>query len=133
MNCPDLDRLIDLVQGDLQDPELRQHLSECPSCQAELNVLFRLSAAWERALEVPDGLVERALARLPSEDRNVVPLRKGVLTGVLGALTASGGLVVSGTMGEAGILFPLLLSGIVGSAALVFQLRWDTWVERRRA
>jgi len=132
MDCPETDRLVDLYFGEAVDPEVEDHVLRCPSCQEELRFQFLVSAAWESHEEVPEGLVERALARIPaagSEGRSD-PLWPVMAAAVLGVLTVLGGLGLTGTLGVAGPVVPLVLSATVGAAAAVFQLRWDG-LERR--
>lgn len=134
MDCPETDRLVDLYFGEAVDPEEEEHVLGCPSCQEELRFQFLVSAAWESHDEVPEGLVERALARIPAAgtERRSASRWQGMAAGLLGLLTVLGGLGLTGTLGVAGPVVPLVLSATVGVAAAVFQLR-DGWAERMDA
>jgi hypothetical protein len=134
MDCPETDRLVDLYFGEAVDPDVEEHVLGCPSCQEELRFQFLVSAAWESREEVPEGLVERALARIPAagtERRGASPWPV-MAAALLGVLTVLGGLGLTGTLGVAGPLVPLVLSATVGVAAAVFQLR-DGRAERMDA
>ena len=66
MECPDLDRLIDLYHGH-RDPEMEAHIQTCTECQESMEILLALPLIWSLEVTVPDGLVERTLERIFGE------------------------------------------------------------------
>jgi len=132
MGCPDFDRLIDLYHG-RRDPGVEDHLKTCPSCQADMEMLFLLPEAFALDVEVPEALIERVMASLPpvaDEPRaGKVTVGRGLVSGLLGILTAVGGLAASGSVGAIPPVAFLLISLSMGAAATVLHLRLDTWTE----
>jgi hypothetical protein len=80
MDCPDMDRLMDLAREEREqregeygphDPEdelLAHHLRTCPTCRAYLVLLRDLREALDPEVEVPGYLVDRVMASLPEAD-----------------------------------------------------------------
>lgn len=126
MECPELDRLINFVQG-RPEPGLKAHLKTCESCQADLRALIILPLVWEPGVEVTEELINGVMEQLPT--RNPAPVDTGVTwgqkaaTGLLGFLT--GGVSV-GVLGSSAFPDPwvmLVLSLLTGGTAVVLQAR----------
>ena len=132
MGCPDFDRLIDLYHG-RRDPALEDHVRTCSSCQADMELLLLLPEAFALDVVVPEALNERVMASLPpvaGEPRaGKVTQGRGLVSGLLGFLTAVGGLAASGSVGAVPPVAFLLISLSMGAAATVLHLRSDTWME----
>jgi hypothetical protein len=130
MNCPDIDRLIDLYHG-LRDPALENHLRSCSSCQADMEILLLLPEAFAFDEEVPDALVRRVMENLPAAEGGTsarkVTGAQGLVAGLLGTLTVTGGLVATGSAGTGPPMILVLLSLCVGMASTVLQMRPRTW------
>jgi hypothetical protein len=98
MTCPDYDDLVDFYHGQVLDPEVEKHLTTCPTCRTDLAILDLVSAAWEPDTEMPEGLIERALASLPAR-QPVTTLAERLRWAVLAPVTAACGLVAMGALG----------------------------------
>jgi hypothetical protein len=129
MDCPDIDRLIDLYHG-LRDPALEDHLSSCSSCQADMEILLLLPEAFALDVEVPDALVERVIASLPVAEGEPRVEKgtgaQGLVAGLLGTLTVTGGLVATGSAGAGPPMILVLLSLCAAMASTVLQMRLRT-------
>ncbi len=132
MNCPDTNRLIELVAGGRDDVELQDHLRACSSCQAELRLIQELPAAFRPEFEVPEALVQRVmsgLAEAPTGRRGRIPGLQLVAACVLGTLTALATIVATGSMGAGGPVELLAFSLVAGLAAVLMQHRAASPVE----
>lgn len=63
MNCPDIERLVDLTPGTL-DPETEEHLRSCSDCRTMRRVIVESRAAWGPEMEVPESLVTATVEAL---------------------------------------------------------------------
>ena len=130
MDCPNPDRLIDLYHGRGETAEVN-HVGECPTCQADLEVIFLLPAARASELELPRALVERALSGVAPPgtrpEREKVSLGQGMTSGILGTVTAAAALISSGAAGGGNPILLLLIPLAVGAAATFLQIRLDGW------
>ncbi len=80
MDCPDMDRLMDMAREEREgreeedgphEPEdelLAHHLRTCPTCRAYLVLLRDLREALDPGVEVPGYLVDRVMASLPEAE-----------------------------------------------------------------
>lgn len=132
MGCPEIDQLIDLFWG-RGDRELDDHVRTCPSCQADLQIIFLLPSAMSFDEEVPDRLVERVLAAVSkpaTEDQaDGVSVGQRLVTGILGFTTIAVALVASGSLGTWGPLVLPILSLGSGVATGLLHNWFGRWAE----
>lgn len=124
MTCPDYDDLVDFYHGQVLDPEVEKHLSTCPTCRTDLAILDLVSAAWEPDTEMPEGLIERALAGLPARQRITTSIAERLRWAVLAPVTAACGLVVMGAPGVDPVVPAVVLVATSVTAWLV-RPRWE--------
>ncbi len=136
MTCPDLDRLIDLYHG-LRDPKLEEHVRTCASCQADLEAILLFPEVWGSEVEVPEGLVERVLANLPTEDRRsespTETVGQRLVTGLLVSIAAAFALLASGSAAAGGPALLLFLSLAVGAMGALVRVSPGIWAEEGEA
>ena len=133
MSCPDINRLIDLLDDPQSDAELLTHLEECPSCQVEYRLIQEIPAAFRPEFEVPEALVQRVMADIavstPPSGKTRVPAVQVLAAGVFGLITAVAAIVATGSGGAGNPLDLLLFSLGVGLTAGVVQTRMSRPVE----
>lgn len=115
-SCLEPARLLDFANGGA-DREAEAHLIGCSRCRADLLVMQLLpDAVSAKELVVPDELNEKTLARIRELARSEAqaPPLQAALTGLLGALTCFGALVVTGSAGAGGLPDMILFSAAVG-------------------
>jgi len=116
ISCPEPTRLLDLANGGA-DPEAEAHVLECPRCRADLLLMQLLpEAVSARELVVSEELNARTMARireLVRTEAQAPPLQAAV-TGILGALTCFGALMVTGSAGAGSLSDLILFSAVVG-------------------
>ncbi len=127
MNCPDINRLIDLAESPEADREIRDHLEDCGTCRATLALIRELPAAYRPEMEVPEELVQKTLGAVfglePVTPSPVfVPLH-ALIAGTLGAVTVVLGIALSGSVGSGGSKELLLFSLGAGLAAALYEVR----------
>ena len=132
MDCPNIEQLIDLYHG-RGGSAMDDHVQTCSSCQADLEVLFLFPVANAADLDLPDVLIERALAGIASPEpkprRREVSIGQGLTSVLLGTVTAAAALVTSGSAGAGEPMIFLMISLGVGVAAMVLQMRLDAWAK----
>jgi len=130
MGCPEIDQLIDLFHG-RGDRELDDHVRTCPSCQADLKVIFLLPSAMSFDVEVPERLVARVLDALSKpvaeDDVERVSVGQRLTTGVIGFTTMAAALVVSGSAGAAVPMVFVLISLGAGLAVGISHPWFGRW------
>ncbi len=130
MSCPDINRLIDLLDDPRADVELLAHLEGCPSCQAEFRLIQEIPAAFRPELEVPEALVQRVMADIAvstsSSGRPRVPALQVLAAGVLGSITAAAAILATGSGGTGDPLDLLLFCLGVGTVSIGLQVRAET-------
>jgi len=127
MNCPDIERLLELALGATIDPETEAHLRGCADCRALVRFIAETDAAFTPAIAVPESLVAAAVRGVVTEagrekhDVAGVTLWEAVPTGLLAAVTVllAGFATDSFEVPVAGIV-ACLLSGV---GAVVYELR----------
>lgn len=127
MNCPDIDRLIDLQAAQGPDPEFEAHLENCPACRADLRIIQRISAAFRPEMEIPERMIQRVLAGLPEPDplpeSQRPPFAQTLITGLLASLTAMAAVVAAESTGNGNLSVLLSFSLGVGAVSVVLQVR----------
>lgn len=123
MTCPDYDDLVDFYHGQVLDPEIEKHLRTCPICKTDLAILNLVSAAWEPDAEMPEGLIESALASLPAR-QPVTTLAERLRWAVLAPVTAACGLVVMGAL-DVDPVIPAVVLIATSVTAWLARPRWD--------
>lgn len=117
MTCPDLDRLIQYYFGE-GDSEVEAHLASCATCRADIATMVALPRVWAKDFKMPDDLVDRIMSRLPAVSPPVVRKRitfgQGLVSGVLGGLTAAVALILAGSQGAGHPSVILVLSVAAG-------------------
>jgi hypothetical protein len=133
MNCPELERLLEVFVDGAHDEELNAHVARCPDCTTYLTLLQALPAALDPDVTVPEALLDRtaaALAALPEADEETESgglVLAVLLSGFLGGATTLGFLIVAGVAG-AGTLAQMLLASVgVGAGTMV----WKATIEWR--
>ena len=125
MDCPGIDRLIDLqVEAD-KTPELEAHLRECPACQADLHVVQRLTSAYQREIEVPERLIQQVLVELPGARSPLraiqAPYAQPLIAGLLGSVTAIAVALGVQTGGDWTLSGLFLFAFGIGTVSAIFQ------------
>ena len=124
-NCPDSDRLVDLLDPDNQDLEAQAHVRTCQSCRAELRVIREIPAAFRAPIPVPEALILRTVAaidELPAQDK-AISAGELALAGALGVLTAAAVLVGTGVPAAASVTELIGYSLAVGIAVVAYETR----------
>lgn len=120
MECPDIEKLIDLYYGRLVDAELERHVTDCPACRADWKLLYCLPLLEGHDMEVPEAWVQGVMARWADEEGAEKPARATVgdrlLAAALGAV-ASGATLMAG--GSLGMGTPALLLVFLAAPALL--------------
>ncbi len=133
MSCPDINRLIDLLDDPRSDGELLTHVEGCSSCQVEYRLIQEIPAAFRPEIEVPEALVQRVMADIavstPPSGRPRVPALQVLAAGALGSITAAVAILTTGSMGTAPLGDLLLFSLGVGLVSGLVQSRGDRAVE----
>ena len=98
MNCPDTDRLVDLLHADTPDMELLGHVQSCPSCRAELRLVRAIPGTFQPQIQVSERLIRRTVAALdnPTEARRDGGTTHMFVAAFLGAATIGATLAVTG-------------------------------------
>jgi hypothetical protein len=103
MECPDIDKLIDLYHGRLVDAELERHVTDCPACWTDWKLLCCLPLVGDHELQVPEAWVQGVMARWAREEGAEEPTRAtlgdGLLAAALGAVASGATLMAGGSMG----------------------------------
>jgi predicted anti-sigma-YlaC factor YlaD len=127
MQCPDTDRLIDLLDPDQLDAESEAHLSECSNCRAELAFLADIQPAFrlEANAHVPDLFLQRARATIGEQRARSASqaVERFAVSGALGVMTTFALIVGTGLPEEAGLIQLLGYSALMGAAAMVYEAR----------
>ena len=87
MTCPDPTALA-RASSPNSDPEVAQHLKNCPSCWLDWQIQEGTRYALYPETEVPSALNERAIARIEGEGRRAEEVTRWWDLPVLGALVA---------------------------------------------
>jgi hypothetical protein len=129
MQCPDPDRLFDLLGGDAIDREVREHVESCATCGAELLLMSDLGDALRPEVAVPEELIQRVVAGFDvyAEQRvERVPAVHSWASGLLGAVTTLAVLLGTGAFGNAAPLALAMSALLVGVVSGLAQAR-PTW------
>jgi len=124
MNCPDMERLIEIGLGQAVAPELNAHIQACGSCQADLRTIGALAGSSAEEREMSEDLISQIIAGLPEPDTpSRLDWARGIqlcLTWGLGFVTAVVSVVGTGSIGQVSRQTALLLAvGFGGVCALV--------------
>lgn len=128
MDCPDIDRLVDLTHDHGLDLPVRAHVRACPECQQQLRVIDELRQALRDDIVVPERLLERTfLATVPAEATRdpYSGLLQGVSAAALGTATALATVVATGSASGARPLDVVLFSLAFGGLAALYEFRRD--------
>lgn len=128
MNCPDIERLLDLTLGAAIDPETEAHVKGCADCRALTRFVIETEAAFTPAIEAPEALVAATVEALITEADSTalagteISFWEAMQTGMLAAATV---LVVgiatdSFTAAPIAGVIACVLSGV---AAVVYEVR----------
>ena len=124
-NCPDSDRLVDLLDPENQDLETQAHVRICQSCRAELRLIREIPAAFRAEIPVSEALIQQTLAaidELPVED-TTMGAGELVLTGALGVMTAAAVVVGTGVPASATLTELIGYSLAIGAGVVVYEAR----------
>ena len=127
MNCPDINRLIDLAQANRLDQDLQAHLESCSSCQVEFELVRELPAAFKPAVEVPEMLVTKTMAAVGElghrQARGGLVSVHTVVAFLLGVVTTVLAIGVTGSLGSSGLNELLVFSVAVGLTSGLMESR----------
>ena len=126
MDCPDIDRLVDLTHDPGLDLPVRAHVRGCSECQQQLRLLDELRLALRADVAVPERLLERAFLGAVSAEATPpghAGLIQGVSAAALGALTALATVVATGSASGARPPDVLLFSLGFGGLATLYEMR----------
>ncbi len=130
MTCPDVDRLISLIEEPGTDLEAVTHLQECPECRESVQLLRMFNTAVSPSIDVPDQLVSSTMQRLTNVDSwsNEIRPRQLMTSAILGTITAGITVLATGSMGNGSPLELLLFSVGMGGIAIAYEI----WNARRQ-
>ena len=127
MNCPDIERLLDLALGATIDPETAVHLRGCADCRALMRFVVETEAAFTPPIEVPESLVSATITgviasggRAKHDVGRVTPW-EAAQTGLLAAVTVLlAGVATESFQAPTVGLTACLLSGL---GAAIYEVR----------
>jgi hypothetical protein len=118
VNCPDIDRLIDLGLGDSEDSELQAHLRDCPGCRADLLTIRALAGVGADEKEISEELLSSIISSLPQPvSETKLKWSRGLqmtISWSLGSLTGLAATVVTGSIGTTNLNSVLLAAAAFG-------------------
>lgn len=123
MNCPDIDRLIDLGLGDSEDSALQAHLQACPDCRADLLTIRALAGVGADEREISEELLSRIISSLPQPESEAKlkwsRRRQVTLSWGLGSLTGLAATVATGSIGTTNLMSVLLAAAAFGGLCVL--------------
>lgn len=121
--CPDIDVLVEVARGNTVDASVSAHVRECPTCQADVELLGDVAAALEAHARMPTAWVDAIMAALPSAVSEEPPssawkvLLPSLGTGALAAATVLVAGLVTQVPPGGPLLHVALAAAVVAGAA----------------
>lgn len=129
MNCPDIERLLDVALGAAVDPETEAHLRGCADCRMLMRFATETEAAFTPAMDVPEALIASTVGSLIAESTQAVrhvsdvSLWEAVPTGLLAAMTVLLAGIFTGSFQGGGPVVGLVACALSGLGAVIYEVR----------
>ena len=134
MPCPDIDDITTISRtGEVVNPEVREHLTTCETCNLDLHILiaarhlYRPDLQLRPEVQVPPGLNERVLAKIARKRVRRADVRPAdtLVAAALGVATALAAVFVTEVANAPGVTPAELafLAAAGGAAAAWMQSR----------